>query len=65
TPASVQDFVAKLREKGHTAEYWEHQGRPHAYLDGGRNEFLGTEFEKDAPPALDKMIEFMDQVFAE
>jgi acetyl esterase len=63
TPASVQAFVAKLQEKGHHAEYWEHAGRPHAYLDGGSNEFLGTEFNRDAIPALDQMIRFMDGLF--
>lgn len=62
-PASVQAFVAKLLENGHPAEYWEHEGRPHAFLDGGKNQFLGTEFTKDAIPALERMIAFMDQLF--
>jgi acetyl esterase/lipase len=62
TPASVKSFIEKLNEKGHKAEYWEHKGRPHAFLDSKRNEFLGTEFRKDAIAALDKMITFLDTV---
>jgi len=65
TPPSVQSFVNLLTENGHQAEYWEHEGRPHAFLDGGQNEFLGTEFVKDAIPALERMIRFMDQVMTE
>jgi acetyl esterase len=63
TPASVQDYVALLQQNGQSAEYWEHTGRPHAFLDSGKNDFLGTKFSKDAPPALDRMIQFIDQVF--
>lgn len=60
TPESVQSFVEKLRKAGHHAEYWEYEGRPHAYLDSGTNELLGTSFDKDGPPALDKMISFIN-----
>lgn len=63
TPASVKGYVAKLKKAGHSAEYWQHEGRPHAFLDGGSNPYLGTSFEKDAPPAIDRMIEFLDSVF--
>ena len=64
TPASIEAYIAKLEEAGHTnIEYWVHDGRPHAFLDSGSNPFLGTSFEKDAPPALDKMIAFLDGVF--
>lgn len=63
TPESVKGFIAKLEDAGHTAEYWEHEGRPHAFLDSGRNEFLGTEFGKDGKPALNRMIQFLDSVF--
>ena len=61
TPASVQSYVSEVKKAGQSAEYWEHAGRPHAFLDSGRNDFLGTEFGKDAPAALDKMIEFMNK----
>lgn len=64
TPASIEAFMAKLKEAGHTnMEYWVHEGRPHAFLDSGSNQFLGTSFQKDAPPALDKMIAFLNKVF--
>jgi acetyl esterase len=63
TPASVRDYADKLRSAGHAARYWEHEGRPHAFLDSGSNAFLGIRFEDDAPTALDVMIQFLDDVF--
>ncbi|GAA4455913.1 hypothetical protein GCM10023189_24350 [Nibrella saemangeumensis] len=64
TPASIEAYIAKLKEAGHTEiEYWVHEGRPHAYLDSGSNEFLGISFKKDAPQALDKMIAFLNKIF--
>jgi acetyl esterase len=62
-PASVEAFVDSMREKGHEVDYWIHEGRNHAFLDGGSNVFLGTEFTRDGIPALVKMIEFMDHLF--
>jgi acetyl esterase/lipase len=63
TPSSVQDFANKLKSAGHFVEYWEHAGRPHAYLDSGANQFLGTSFEKDGPKAINKIISFLNSVF--
>ena len=63
TPASVKAYADLLRSAGHVAEYWEHEGRPHAFLDSGSNAMLGIRFEDDAPPALDVMIRFLDDVF--
>ncbi|WP_027302855.1 alpha/beta hydrolase [Rudanella lutea] len=64
TPASIETFMGKLKEAGHTnLEYWVHEGRPHAFLDSGSNQFLGISFTKDAPPALDKMISYLNQIF--
>jgi acetyl esterase len=62
-PSSIKQYVAMLKEKGQKAEYWEHKDRPHAFLDSWKNEYLGTEFRKDAPPALDRMIVFLDSLF--
>ncbi|MCF7825280.1 MAG: alpha/beta hydrolase [Candidatus Marinimicrobia bacterium] len=62
-PSSVEAFVNLMTENGHSAEFWIHEGRNHAFLDGGGNAFLGTEFERDAIPAITKMISFMDEVF--
>lgn len=62
TPSSIKSYIAKLKEAGHTdIEYWEYDGRPHAFLDSGSNQFLGTSFEKDAPAALDKIIDFLNK----
>jgi acetyl esterase/lipase len=63
TPASVKAYAGKLASAGQIVEYWEYPGKPHAYLDSGSNLILGTEFERDAPPALDVMIRFLDGVF--
>ena len=63
TPASVKAYQTLLDEAGHVTQYWEHEGRPHAYLDSGSNALLGISFAADAPPALDVMIEFFDSVF--
>lgn len=64
TPASIQEFMELLKAAGHDdLEYWEHQGRPHAFLDSGKNDFLQISFAKDAPPALDVMLDFLDKLF--
>jgi len=63
TPASVEAYVDLLHTAGQPAEYWEHEGRSHAFLDSGSNAILGISFEADAPPALDVMISFLDGVF--
>lgn len=61
-PSQIREYVSLLEEAGHPVEYWEHEGRPHAFLDSGTNERLGTSFEADAPEALDRMIEFLDEI---
>jgi acetyl esterase/lipase len=63
TPASVKIYLDKLHSAGQTAQYWEHEGRSHAFLDSGSNPLLGISFEADAPPALDVIISFLDDVF--
>jgi len=62
-PAMVKEYVEMLEEAGQSVEYWEYKDRPHAYLDSGTNDMLGISFEKDAPAAIDKIIEFLDSVF--
>lgn len=61
TPESVKAYFNKLKEAGQDVEFWMYEDRPHAFLDSGANEFLGTSFEKDAPEALDLMIQFLDK----
>ncbi len=63
TPALVKEYADALKAAGHPVEYWEYEGRPHAYLDSGANQYLGTSFEKDAPIAIDRIIVFLDSVF--
>jgi len=61
-PAQIREYARLLEEAGHPVQYWEHEGRPHAFLDSGKNERLGISFEDDAPEALDRMIRFLDGV---
>lgn len=63
TPSSVKTYHAALQAAGHHSQYWEYVGKSHAFLDSGSNMMLGSSFEADAPPALDVMISFLDQVF--
>jgi acetyl esterase len=63
TPSLVKEYVTALQQAAQPVEYWEHEGRPHAYLDSGSNQYLGISFEKDAPIAIDRIIEFLDKVF--
>ncbi len=63
TPASVKDYMEKLKVAGHSVEYWEHDGRGHAFLDSGPGTLWSDGFEVDAPPALDVMIAFLNRIF--
>jgi acetyl esterase len=62
-PSLVQEYYAKLQQAGHPAQYWIHEGRGHAYLDSGSSFILGTSFERDAPEALNVMIDFLNNIF--
>ncbi len=63
TPESVKAYHAALQQAGHEAQYWEYVGKSHAFLDSGSNLILGSNFEADAPPALDVIISFLDETF--
>ena len=62
-PGSIKAYDAALEAAGHESDYWEYVGKSHAFLDSGANLMLGSSFNADAPPALDVMISFLDQVF--
>jgi acetyl esterase len=62
-PETIQKYVALLKSAGQEVEYWEYTGKPHAFLDTKPNLDLGTVFYRDAPPAIDRIIEFLDTVF--
>ena len=63
-PKSISRYLEAYKAAGHSNyEYWVHEGRPHAFLDSGSTEFLGIEFTKDAIPALNKMISYLNDVF--
>lgn len=63
TPELVKEYADALQAAGQPVEYWVYEGRPHAYLDSGANQYLGTSFEKDAPEAIDRIIVFLNSVF--
>lgn len=63
SPESIKTYVAKVKEAGHPAKLWIYEGKPHAFLDSGSNEFLGTSFENDAIEAINIMVEFLDEIF--
>ena len=63
TPESVRGYQAALIAAGQTAQYWEYEGRGHAFLDSGSNVMLGVSFADNAPEALDVMLGFLDNVF--
>ena len=63
TSDAVLGYIRQLESSGHKAQFWEHKGRGHAYLDSGSNMMLGMNFEDDAPLALDVMIAFLDNIF--
>ena len=65
TPASVREYIEKLESFDHKTEYWEYEDKNHAFLDSGSNFFLGSNFEEDAPQAIDMIIDFLDRVFEE
>ena len=59
--ASIRNYVSKMEEAGQEVSMEVFEGYNHAFLDSGCNEFLGSCFETHAPPALDKIIEFLDE----
>lgn len=63
TPESVKAYMDKVEASGHSVTYWEHEGRPHAFVDSGSNAYLGISFEKDGIPAMEVMLEFLDGIF--
>jgi len=63
TPESVKGYFEKLESAGHPVQYWEFEGRGHAFLDSGTSMLSGQSFETDAPQALEVMITFLDDVF--
>lgn len=65
SPASVKKYIEELDSHGQKTTYWEYKERNHAFLDSGSNFFLGSNFNEDAPQAIDRIIGFLDSVFKE
>ncbi len=63
TPESVKAFVGRLEETGHPVAYWVHDGRPHAFMDSGKNEVLKISWESDGIPAVQEVMSFLHEVF--
>jgi acetyl esterase/lipase len=60
-PIWAKAYVKAIKDAGQPVEYWEYANEPHAFLN--TNEDLGTKFEKDAPTALNKTIDFLNKIF--
>ncbi|TRZ45994.1 alpha/beta hydrolase [Robertkochia solimangrovi] len=63
TPESIKAYHEALLKAGHPSEFWIYEDRPHAYLDSGSNEYLGVSFEKDAITPLNRILDFLNDVF--
>ena len=63
TPESVERFVEMIKEAGHNATYWVYEGRPHAFMDSGKNDYLGISWVKDGVPAMEVVMKFLNEVF--
>ncbi|MEQ8473813.1 MAG: alpha/beta hydrolase [Marinoscillum sp.] len=63
TPKSIEAYLSILSEADQPAKYWVHQGRPHAFMDSGSNDYLGISWEKDGVPAAREVLKFLDEVF--
>ncbi len=62
-PASSQQYVDALKAAGQPVEFKIYEGRNHAFLDNGCNEFLKVCFDRDAPEPLNDIIHFLDAIF--
>lgn len=60
-PQSVKLYVDALQKAGQSAEFKIYEGKNHAFLDTGCNEFLKMCFDKDAPDALKDIIQFLEK----
>ncbi len=62
-PAASQQYVDALKAAGQPVEFKIYEGRNHAFLDNGCNEFLKVCFDRDAPKPLNDIIQFLDSIF--
>ncbi|MBL7471795.1 alpha/beta hydrolase [Robertkochia sediminum] len=63
TPESIKAYEMAIAATGAQTLFKIYPGKPHAYLDSGNNEYLGTSFEKDAIIPIEDMITFLKGVF--
>lgn len=63
TPESIKAYERALAAAGTTTQFKVYKDKPHAYLDSGSNEYLGTSFEKDATTPIEDIIIFLNGVF--
>jgi acetyl esterase len=60
-PTAVKNYVAQLEKAGQAVEFKLYEGKNHAFLDTGCNEFLKSCFDKDAPDALNDILQFLEK----
>ena len=60
-PSAVKNYAEKLKQAGQFVEFKQYEGKNHAFLDSGCNEFLKSCFDKDAPDALNDILQFLEK----
>ncbi|MBO6795237.1 MAG: alpha/beta hydrolase [Balneolaceae bacterium] len=59
-PEAIEAYVSKLKQAGQQVEYKVYEGKKHAYLDNGCNDYFQQCFADDAVPVLNDMITFLN-----
>ena len=57
---AIKEYIKALEDAGQETTYWEYKDRNHAYLDSGKTFLSGNDFKKDAIPALQKIMNFLN-----
>lgn len=63
TPEAIGRYVELLQQAGQQASLKIYPGRNHAFLDNDCNQVLQVCFERDAPAALNDILDFLNGIF--
>lgn len=62
-PASIRKYRDRCLKAQQPIVYWRYKGKPHAFLDAKKNVALNINFTRDAPVAIDRMVDFFNAIF--